>query len=188
MRKIATRGEEGKRKRRNQLIVGIVLVLVMLFSVLGYGFRSQEPEEDSKKVIYNGFEFESSSDFWLLEMGNTQFVFKYNPKEVERVGVELNSLASYQGKPLYISSENEEAEFEIYRNLDQFVLRRQYACLDEPCAGDLPVKTCEDNFIIIRENNVSNIIQDNNCVFILGPRENLTRISDEFLFKIIGVE
>ena len=159
----------------------------MLFSVLGYGFGSQESEEGNKKIIYNGFEFKSSGGFWVLEIGNMQFAFKYNPNEVERIDVELASLDKYYQKPLYINSENKEAEFEI-RNLNQVVLRKQYACLDEECEEDLPIKTCEDNFIIIREANNSNIIQDNNCVFILGPQENLTKITDEFLFKIIGVD
>ena len=34
----------------------------------------------------------------------------------------------------------------------------------------------------------ANIYQQENCVFIEGPRENLTQITDEFLFKITGIE
>jgi hypothetical protein len=55
------------------------------------------------------------------------------------------------------------------------------------CEETLPIKTCEDNFIIIKENNFTNIIQEDNCVFIQGPSENLTMVSDEFLFHILGV-
>ena len=73
--------------------------------------------------------------------------------------------------------------------LGQVSLRIQPACLDESeCEGGWPVKTCKDNFIIIRNSNYTNIIQEDNCVFINGPEENLTQITDEFLFKIIGVE
>ena len=57
-------------------------------------------------------------------------------------------------------------------------------CTDE----DLPTKTCEDNFIIIKEGNYSNIIQDENCVFIEGKQEDLVQIVDEFLFKILGIK
>jgi len=64
----------------------------------------------------------------------------------------------------------------------------QNACLEEEgCKEDWPTKTCEDNFIIIEEKNETSIIQDNNCVFIQGPQENLTKISDEFLFRVLGV-
>ena len=57
MRKLTTRTEQAKKKKRNSLIIGVVLVFVMLFSVLGYSFMGQEQEEDSQKVIHNGFEF-----------------------------------------------------------------------------------------------------------------------------------
>ncbi|MFH1326738.1 MAG: hypothetical protein ABIH59_01260 [archaeon] len=198
MRKITTRKDKEKKKRRTQIIVGVILVGVMLFSVLGYSFQGQE-EPVSKTVNYKGFEFFPQNNFWFLEMGSFQFLFKYNPKEVPNIDKEINKLSSYANKPLYISSSNQEAEFEIYNNLDQVILRRQYACLNlgnissnayEPieCAEELPIKTCEDNFIIIQESDVQEIAQEGNCVFIKGPIENLTKITDEFLFKIIGIE
>jgi len=189
MRRLTTKQEEAKKKKRNSLIIGIVLVFVMLFSVLGYSFMGQEKEEDSQKVIYNGFEFNNLYGYWDLTIGNSQFLFKYNPEEVEKINSELNTLESYYQKPLYISSENQEAEYEVYKNLNNIVLRSQNACFDEQnCEEGLPVKTCADNFIIIREAPISNIAQEENCVFISGLQENLTRITDEFLFKIIGVE
>ena len=191
MRKITTRKDEEKRKRRNSFIIGGILVFVMFFSVLGYSFRSQESEDgvDKNKVTYNGFEFVNSGIFWILNLENTQFSFKYSPEEVERINTKLKPLSNYYQKPLYIHSKNNEAEYELYRNLDRFVLRRQYACLEgEECGEDWPIKTCEDNFIVIREAPLSNIAQEENCVFISGPMENLTRITDEFLFKIIGVD
>jgi flagellar basal body-associated protein FliL len=189
MRRLTTKQEQAKKKKRNSLIIGIVLVFVMLFSVLGYSFMGQEPEEDAKKVIYNGFEFINLYENWILTIGNLQFGFKYNPKEVEKINSEVNSLESYSQKPLYINSENQEAEYEIYKNLNQIALRSQNACFDEQnCEEGLPLKNCTDNFIIIREAPISNIAQEENCVFISGPKENLTRITDEFLFKIIGIE
>ena len=66
----------------------------------------------------------------------------------------------------------------------------QLACLEgEECANDeLPIKTCEDNFIIIRESDVTEVVQEDNCVFIRGEAEELAKITDAFLLKIIGVQ
>jgi hypothetical protein len=50
------------------------------------------------------------------------------------------------------------------------------------------VKTCQDNFIIIRESNVSSISQDSGCAYISGPSENMTQLADGFLLKVIGVQ
>ena len=173
--------------KRNQWIVGIVLVFLMLFSVLGYAFGGKSDGEN-EKVIYNEFEFLGQNGFWYTQIGNFEFVFDYNPKEVDEQKVELNYVNEYYEKPLYLSSENSKASSEIYNNLNRFVLRMQNACTeDQKCGGDLPVKTCEDNFIIIKKSNETKLYQDENCVFIEAPEDKLVGLTDEFLFQILGI-
>ncbi len=189
MRKISSKYSEEKRQKRNQLIIGVILILVMFGSVFGIIVGSFG-EEDNTKVKYNGFEFIKQNERWLLNIGDFQFVFRYNPNEVEEIETNssLNYLNSYYNKPLYLSSENSEAVSEIYINLEQVIQRVQSACLEgEVCEGDLPVKDCTSNFILIRESNSDSITQEENCVFIYGSQENLTKVSDEFLFQIIGI-
>ena len=187
MKRLKSKGSEAKKQKRNQVIIGVILIIVMfgsVFAVIVGSFGNKE----SSKVDYNGFEFFKQSNFWILEIGDFDFIFKYNPNEIQEIETEVKFLNNYYGKPLYISSENSEATYEIASNLEQVTLRMQNACLDEEdCEDDLPLKTCDDNFIIIEEKNETNILQDNNCVFIQGPQENLTMISDEFLFHILGV-
>ncbi len=191
MRKIVSKHKEDRKRKKNQLIVGFVLIFIMFFSVLGYALGGKSSDENnSDKINYNGYDFTEQNGFWTLNIGDFNFIFRYNPEQVEKSYALVNPLNNYYQKPLYVSSENIEAESEIYVNLRQVVLRMQSACLDgEECRGEnMAVKTCGDNFIIIREGNVSNIIQEENCVFIEGAQENLTRLTDEFLFKILGVE
>ena len=160
----------------------------MFGSVFGVIVGSLGDRESSNKVVYNGFEFIKQSNFWILEIGDFEFVFTYNPNEVQEIETEVNFLNNYAGKPLYISSEDSRATSEIASNLKQIALRMQPACFNKSdCGQDIPSKTCEDNFIIIEEKNQTNIIQEENCVFIQGPKENLTQISDEFLFNILGI-
>lgn len=189
MRKIISKQEENKKRKRNQFIVGFILIFIMFFSVLGYSLGGRT-SEDSNKINYNGFEFTEENGFWSLNIGNFNFLFRYNPEQVEKIYSEIKSLDNYYQKPLYTSSEDIEAEREIYTNLDQIALRMQPACLEgEECVGEnMAVKTCADNFIIIKKSNISSIIQEENCVFIKGPYENLTKITDEFLFKTLGIE
>jgi len=203
MRKIETKEEIKKRSRKNQIILGIILVAVMFFSVLGYGFQTQGDDNFSgneNKVVYNGLEFiKSGSEYWSISFENFKFTFKNNPNEVEEIVSEIKPLNNYVGKPLYIYSENKEAEYEIYRNLDPIILRRQYACLNgenvsvaedfdlNNCDAEWPIKTCNDNFIIVKESNISEIIQENNCIFINAKKEDLIKVTDEFLFKILGI-
>jgi len=64
--------------------------------------------------------------------------------------------------PQEILEGNIEAESEIRANLFPFTDSIENACLEE-CNEKFPIKTCQDNFIIIREGS-KGIIQENNCV------------------------
>ncbi len=190
MRKILSKEEEAKRTRRNQFLIGGAMILIMVASTLGYAF-SREQTTSSEKIIYNGLEFVKQSGFWTASKDSYQLFFKYTPKETEEISSKLNLLSSYSNKPLYIYSDSTEAAMEVYNNLfyqNRIVERVQDACIEgENCSENYPVKTCDNNFIIIRESETESIRQNKSCVFIEGNRENLTKLSDSFLFKITGI-
>lgn len=158
---------------------------VMLFSVLGYGIGGGGTS--GNQITYNGIEFFEQGEFWLANIGGVNFIFQNNPEEILGISENLNGLENYYNKPLYIFSENLEAEGEIYKNLNPFAQRIQKACLDEDCGENYPIKTCSDNFVVIKESEISRIYQQENCVFIEGKSEDLIMLSDEFLFKILDV-
>jgi len=190
MRKIISMEEEAKRKKRNQIILGVCLALIMVLSTLGFALQggignTSSDQTSGNETEYNGFKFVNQNGLWVL--GN--FVFLYVPQQVEDIGSGIKPASNYQGKPAYVYSEDEGAEIEVAVNLEQVAQRVQKACPEDTvCDDNLPVKTCNDNFIIIRESNISNSIrQENNCVFIRGQKEQLTALADQFLFKTLGV-
>lgn len=190
MRKIISKRDEGKKAKRNQLILGIIMILVMFFSIVGYSFSVKDKEEEGEEIIYNGIKFTKEAGLWSANIGNFKFSFKYNPKEVEEISSKINLLDSYSGKPLYFSGTGAEAE--VAKNLfyqNKIVQRVQYACLEgESCIADYPIKTCQDNFIIIKESETAEIKQQQNCVFISGKKEDLIKLTDSVLFKMIGIQ
>lgn len=190
MRKITSKKETEKKDRKKQWIVGLVLISIMLVSTAGYSF-SRFASKNSWEMEYNGFKFVKQNGLWNTEINGLTFSFTYSPKEIDvNSNAFLNlGLSNYNGLSLYIQSEDINSEYEIYRNLDSVILRRQYACLEgEKCNDNFPIKTCDENFIIIRESNSSQIRLDKNCVFIEGTKEKLVKITDGFLFKIIGIK
>lgn len=194
MKSLNSKQREAKRQKRNQMILGIILIFVMFGSVFGIIVGSFGQNSEDNNFRYNGLEFVNQNGFWYLTKGNFNFVFRNNPEQISDLKInvsELKYLNNYYDKPLYLSPDNSEANSEIYANLNQIVQRMQLACLvniSSDCGEDLPIKSCENNFIIIKEDNLSSILQKENCVFIRGPRENLTQIADEFLFRILGVK
>ncbi|MBT4376439.1 hypothetical protein HOD29_03625 [archaeon] len=191
MRRIISRKDELKKKKRNQWILGVVLVIVMFGSVFGIVANSFG-KKDSDEVKYNGYSFVPQSGYWSLNLGDFNFFFKNNPLETQNLSLEdseIEIISHYQSKPLYLYSEDYSASNEIYQNIGPFVERIQQACLtEENCTGDLPIKSCEDNFIQISISEENKLFQDKNCVFIEGKEEDLLKVTDEFLFKVLGIK
>lgn len=191
MRKIISKKEEQKKNRMNQIAVGGILILIMLLSTIGYSFISN-PQSNSEKVTYNGIEFIFENSLWNANLGDYQFSFLYKPNEAEKINSSLKLLNNYNNAPLYIYSENSDAITEIYRNLfynNGVVERMQEACFEGgECVGEMPIKNCSSNFIIIKISENKEIRQEENCVFISGNYDELVNITDGFLLKIIGIQ
>jgi len=191
IKKILSKQEETKKRTRNQLIVGTILIGLMLFSTIGYALNSDKTGSTIKKTTYNGIDFLRDGEYWQFSYNGQDFVTRYSPEEVKYIKVPINlKLNDYSGKPLYFVSDTQ-LDLEIARNLNTNVLRVQNACIEEKkCKEGLPLKDCSlDNIIIFEEtqNETGSIYQNQKCVFITANYLNQTQYSDAFLFKILGI-
>ncbi len=195
MRKIVSRKEEERKKKKRQSYLVIFLALILFFSLFGVMINSfgEDSSKNLNKINYGGYDFFNSNGYWILNQGETQFAFKYNPNEVKEINTpNIEGFEKYYNKPLYIYSEDVVASQEIYHNLGNFALRIQKACPQEDilnktfeCNSEYPIKNCKDNFIIIL-NGEEKIEQKENCV-IISSQENITKTTDNFLFKTLGI-
>jgi len=190
MRRLVSKEEEEKKRKRNQTILVLFLAFIMVLSTIGFAIQSNSGTDpigtSGNEIEYNGYKFVNQNGLWVLG----SYVFQNTPQQVEDIEAEVKTASNYQGKPAYIYSEDELAEAEIALNLGQIALRVQKACPEGEsanCNSGLPVKTCSDNFIIIKESNSSSITQESGCVFIEGEKEQLVELADQVLFKILGV-
>jgi len=193
MRKLTNPKDKDKKQKRNQLILGIFLVLTMMLSTFAIVIDSMQNKTQTS-VKYNGFKFEAYNGYWITSVGQYQFAFRSNPLETKNFSsafdnVELNLVNTYANKPLYLYSQDSYASQEISQNLDHFVERYQSACFESKnCPQDFPIKDCTNNFIIYKISNTTSIKQQENCVFIEGKQEDLVYLTDEFLFRILGIK
>jgi hypothetical protein len=199
MKRLTSKKDQAKKQRRNQLIVGFILIGVMVVSTFGIIVNSFGKNGNTgENPVYNGQEFIRQGGYWYTQIGSRTFSFIYNPYEVQEsfniTTEDLSYLSSYEGKPLYINSEDYKSEGEIARNFNGVPLRIQRACLNDSalgarnCSSELPIKDCSENIIIIREFPERKIYQEENCVFITGEKADLVKLADEYLFKITGIK
>lgn len=193
MRKLTNPKEKEKKQKRNQIILGVFLVLTMMLSLFAIVIDSFQNKSQGI-VKYNGFKFEASNGYWVTSEGQYQFAFRSNPLETKNFSIyfediSFNLVNDYSNKPLYIYSQDTYSSQEIYQNLKPFVSRYQPACFEEKnCPEDIPVKDCTNNFIIYKISNTTSIAQQENCVFIEGKQEDLVYLTDEFLFRVLGLK
>lgn len=190
MRKIKSKYEEEKKQKRNNYILGMILIIVMFGSIFGIIVSSFGKKNSNSSVEYNGVTFLNQNNLWYASVANSNFVFHNNPFEINYTDIgKIKHLDNYRNKPLYVYSEDYDSRIEIYKNMENIVERMQPSCLDKNnCDGDYPVKTCADNVIIIQISNSSNISQEENCVYIKGSENELINLTDEFLFRAIGIK
>lgn len=196
MRKIRNKKEEERIRKRNNLVMTILLSLILLFSIGGYSFMGGDSsEKNSNKIIdYNGLKFYNQNNYWMSDNGDFNIIIKNNPNNLSDIKISnsLKGINNYYNKPLYIYSENPSATQEIHNNFNlktnSIVERIQEACIEnKTCDKNLPIKDCKDNLIIIKESEETQIYQQENCVFIKANNTEITKATDKFLLNILGI-
>ncbi len=183
MRKIKTAEEIARKQKRNQWLVGIVLVGLLVISSAGFSLMSSDEKNGSEVVEEKGLKFYRQEGYWVSSIGDQAFRFSYLPSEVENISILGNySLEDYSGLPLYFVGESE-ATYEILTNLARYVERYQEACFNNSsCEGNLPIKDCSSNLIIFEEGD--GVYKEENCVFI---ESNSVKTADAFLYNVLGI-
>jgi len=172
MRRITSQKEIESKKKRNNTMVGIFLLIILIFSTIGYGF------------VYSGRNpgaGRGSSE--QSESQNQGVYLRSTIQSTKNVPVEISfTLNDFAGQPLYIVSDNPTILNEISTTLGKHASRVQQACFG-PCEDDLPEKDCSENLIVWQDSPENKVHQEERCTFIEG---DITAV-DAFLYKILEI-
>jgi len=194
LKKIITKEEQAKKRKRRNLFIGIILVLIMVVSTAGYAFSGGTGNDENSQVEYNGVEFiKSANGYWVFQSSGREFATRYNPLELNETKASTGlHISNYQGKPLYIAGGSGESLIELRNNLWEIPERMQSACLTENCTGDFPVKNCsEDKIIAFKEPSSSEkarVYKDEECVFIVANSTEQLNTQTRFCLIFLGFE
>jgi hypothetical protein len=188
MRRIKSEKELEAKRKRMQLMVGVVMIGLLVLATAGW-FASEmfggNSENFSGRVEYGGRTYLRQNNVFILEMENKYFYFFNLPNESRGIYLNYSSFADYSGKPLYIVNPVSEAQM-ILSNLEGVYSRWQTACLeDEECEGDLFVTDCSRNVIAFFENNETKVERKGNCVLIYG---NFEKGVDAFSYSLLNIK
>lgn len=194
IKRLSSKKEEERKHKRNQWILGIILTVVMFGSVFGIVVNSFDNSEIDQNIIeYNGYKFIPEGAYFTTQIGTSKFYFSFGPAVIDALEKEVSiskTLSAYPGKTIYLHSENSPSSTELYQNLVNYVSRIQPACkANETCLDEnYPLKDCTSDFILIKESDENKIYEDQNCVYIEGKKEDLLKLTDEFIMQLIGIK
>jgi len=199
MRQIENFEKRERRNKRNQLAIGIILIVLMVSSTVGFifafgggilpGSSGNEIEPDFE---YNGVGFFRFGPNVRFQIGNGIFETSLEPRLTENAefNVFVNA-ADFFNRPLYfVFDEKDEAVFELEKNLGSLALRYGDACLaDRACSNEeFVVKTCEDNVIVISESEEIKTYKEGNCIFLEGPKDKQMILADKLIYRALGIQ
>lgn len=192
IKKLETKEKKVKKEKRNQLILAGILVAVMLTSIFGIVFSYNAGNTiPTREIIFNGNVFTDQGGYYAINVSNSILYFSNNPNNLASLGEDINlskKISNYFEQPVYIVSNDYPSYNEIVQDFTPYVLRVQGACIEgENCSDStLPIKTCADNVIVVKEAEKNRIYENQNCVYIEGKSEDLLRLTDDFLLRVFG--
>lgn len=184
MRAIETEAERERKQKRSRLIVGVVLIVLMFGSTLGYaisliGNRGDTITNDDGKPIYNG-------QYWVVTKGSQQFYITSALEDSSNVSVDnFISLASYQGKAVFVVADSDVIVQELSGVLSSSASRVQRACYGSCTNPDLPEKDCQggEPLIVWKPAETRRVYTNQSCTFIEGDIVSV----DAFLYRLLGM-
>ena len=204
------------RRKRNNLIAGLVMLFVMLFSIIAFSIDSTFQSQGS--FDFNDFTFRQKTvfdnklygqDIWKYYtfINGDEVEFYFTPQSMTQVNVSQSNLSAISSASRVLFTRRpveQNDEFNI--NVLFFdVLVSEYDEFSRKIVGygllehnvfesDLPLITCEfassSDFVIILSNfSISPSIREVEpyCFEISGSGESMLQVSDYLLYKTHGV-
>ncbi len=172
--------EDKKRKNRNKYL-GILLLVIMAISSLGYAFISSDKTENGDSSREGIFE---ENGQWIARYGDLQLVFYTSPDEAKNVSSNINiTLNEFSKSNVYVADKEKVLGGFLVQSIGKYVSLSD-ACYGS-CEEDLPEKNCSgSDYLIIWNRNESNSLNQNGkCIFINGDIKSV----DAFVYRVFGL-
>jgi hypothetical protein len=211
MRPIETHEAKEKRKHRDSVILGIIIVGILILSTVGFAvLESSQENNKNTQTTYNNYDFVKTDYGWqtTVQILGQSIVLntKYLPSEVENISMEGDPiLDDFYNKAIFLvaSEQNEIQAISEYGIFEGLAERMQFACSLENSNSSTcleknwPIKSCDDanqqnTIIIVKEtkdinDNSTTINYKNSCIQIQGKGAELIKANEKAIFKILGI-
>lgn len=177
--------DKERKERRNKIVLGLLSAFIMIISVIGFALNLRGGNSNVKE-----------GGFWnfYVKLGNQKLQLKtlFLPNETGDVKIKYApTIGDFINKKYYFysSSELREESFRALSYLSYISILREACLKDYPCYNsELPLKDCNENFIVFIKSNDTEIDRKSECIILKGNRTNIDKTIDKFLYIIFKIE
>ncbi len=182
------------RKDNKKKLVGVFIVFIMTFSILGFIGGSFFTEDENVKK-YKNHVFYLDAQGWRFQVGKEFYYFQYLPDQLANISMNLPTYNLFSDGKLYFGYEpgvtlntdlamNKLGTFFYNRNV--VVVK---ACIKEKGCPDIPLIDCSNkNSLVFQKNNNSAIEAVNKCLVLNANDEvELNKVSERLLYNLLGI-
>lgn len=210
--KLPSRKEKKEKERLNRIIFSVLVALIMIASIVGFAleFRYDSLENKNihevkifdKKIQVETFHSKNETDDVMLYFTphidvflNKKYYF-YSHNKLREKSIRLLLYLTYfsllnEACLNESLSEEEVNEEKVEREVkeEKEAEEKEIDVLNASiCNEILPLKTCDDNFIVFEYSNVSAIKRKRNCIIISGNETTIDKSIDRFLYELFSIK
>jgi len=175
-------------------LVGVFIVLVMTFSILGFIGGSFFTEDENIKK-YGNHVFYRDNQGWRFQAGKEVYYFQYLPEELSNITVKVPTHNLFKEGKIYFGYEpgvNLNTDLAMSK-LGTFFYNRNLvivkACINEKGCPDVPLIDCAGKTsLVFQRNNQTGIEAVNKCLVINAQDDmGLNQLSERLLYNLLGI-
>tara|TARA_Y100000310_G_C20607128_1_gene776105 strand:- start:854 stop:1405 length:552 start_codon:yes stop_codon:yes gene_type:complete len=179
---------------KQKKLVGIFIVFIMTFSILGFIGGSFFTEDENIKKYKNHI-FYRDSQGWRFQVGNEIYYFQYLPEQLTNYSMNFPTYNLFSEGKLYFGYEpgvNLNTDLAMSK-LGTFFYNRNLvvvrACIKEKGCPDIPIIDCATKTSLVFQKTNNTIIESINKCLVLNAKDEveLTKVTERLLYNLLGI-
>jgi hypothetical protein len=177
----------------SKIIMPLFLASIMIFSILGFAFSSNDT---SGRIDFNGYKFAQTNSGFLTYKDNQQIVISSDPRSLDLTTLPEISINDLNTATKIYLSFNPEENLPQYLSYFNFNVKTKLKNLIPACSedvegcGDIPIKSCEDASLLdrviqLKYSEIPTITYNSGCLLIQGNPATLQQQLDALTLKLL---
>ncbi len=194
------RGEH-RRERRNRILMGVVVIVIMVSSALAIMNRDTE-NASGNPTDYKSFRFSQQGNQWIVKAKGQQLAFNYHPVDVEQINVSSDIIKAINNSNRILITNNPYSPNQEYMAAAEYQLRVYCETLfgktvvngfTVPATTGVPVITCanataESPVLYFTDSNQTAVSMQNSCIMLEAQyNTDSQRLVDRILYSLVGI-